>query len=156
LVEEREELERFVEENADSFTLMLKEVILIPGAILNLNIPENTTFNLQVHQCPLTPEQSKFYNEWVNDMITAGIIEQALPELIQCTPTTVIVQRAHETGGLPWEELKQQNNDQHQAAGLQPAYELPPQEIPAPMNDSAIEQELKKWRICQNFAQLCK
>jgi hypothetical protein len=59
----------------DSFALTLKEVIPILGAILNLNVPENTTFNLRVHQHPLTPEQSKFYNEQVNDMITAGIIE---------------------------------------------------------------------------------
>jgi hypothetical protein len=62
-IEEREELEQFVRENVDSFALALKEVIPIPGATLNLNIPENTTFNLRVHQRPLTPEQSKFYNE---------------------------------------------------------------------------------------------
>jgi hypothetical protein len=62
-IEEREELEQFVRENADSFALALKEVIPIPGATLNLNVPENTTFNLRVHQRPLTPEQSKFYNE---------------------------------------------------------------------------------------------
>jgi hypothetical protein len=46
LIEEREELEQFVKENADSFVLALKEVIPIPGVTLNLNVPENTTFNL--------------------------------------------------------------------------------------------------------------
>jgi len=45
-IEEREELEQFVRENTDSFALALKEVIPIPGVTLNLNIPENTTFNL--------------------------------------------------------------------------------------------------------------
>ncbi|KAG1830078.1 hypothetical protein DFJ58DRAFT_737075 [Suillus subalutaceus] len=81
-VEEREELERFITKNADCFALALKEVIPIPGVLLNLNVPENAIFNLRMHQCPLTPEQSKFYNERANDMLAAGIIEQAPPELI--------------------------------------------------------------------------
>lgn len=79
---ERKELEQLVADNADSFALTLKEVVPIPGAALNLNVPESAKFNLRMHQRPLTPEQSKFYNERVNDMLTAGIIERAPPELI--------------------------------------------------------------------------
>jgi hypothetical protein len=111
--DKRKELEQLVADNADIFALALKEVVPIPGAALNLNVPENAVFNLRMHQHPLTPEQSKFYNERANDMLTAGIIERAPPELIRCTATTVIAQRVHETGGLPWEELKQRINDQH-------------------------------------------
>jgi hypothetical protein len=78
-------------------------------------------------------------------MIVAGIIEQAPPELIRCTATTVIVQRAHKTGGLPWEELKQRINDQNQTAGLPPAYQLPPREVPPPAENETTGQGPKKW-----------
>ncbi|KIK32874.1 hypothetical protein CY34DRAFT_100619, partial [Suillus luteus UH-Slu-Lm8-n1] len=93
--DEQEELKQFIANNADCFALTLKEVIPIPGAELNLNVPENAIFNLRMHQRPLTPEQSRFYNERANEMLTAGIIERAPPELIRCTATTVIAQRAH-------------------------------------------------------------
>ncbi|KAG2742120.1 hypothetical protein P692DRAFT_20750351, partial [Suillus brevipes Sb2] len=92
---ERKELEQLVADNADSFALTLKEVVPIPGAALNLNVPENAKFNLRMHQRPLMPEQSKFYNERINDMLSADIIERAPPELIRCTATMVIAQRAH-------------------------------------------------------------
>ncbi|KAG2030204.1 hypothetical protein BDR03DRAFT_1017374 [Suillus americanus] len=60
---ERRELEQFIKDNADSFALSLQEVNIIPGAQLNLNVPEGKTFNLHTHQRPLTPEQLCFYNE---------------------------------------------------------------------------------------------
>lgn len=47
-------------------------------------------------------------------------------------------------------------NDQHRAAGLRPAYELPPREVPPPIDSETTKQGPKKWRICQNFAQLNK
>jgi hypothetical protein len=69
-------------------------------------------FNLCTHQRPLTPEQSRFYNERVEEMLKAGIIERAPPELVKCTATTVIAQKAHKTNSLSEEELKQRVNDQ--------------------------------------------
>ncbi|KAG2071467.1 hypothetical protein BDR04DRAFT_949245, partial [Suillus decipiens] len=74
-IDERNELEQFIAENADSFALTLKEVVSIPGVTLNLNVPENTMFKIWIHQRPLMPEQSKFYSKRVNDMLEAGIIE---------------------------------------------------------------------------------
>jgi hypothetical protein len=53
---ERKELEEFVASNADSFALSLKEVVPILGAAIDLNMPEHTTFNLQIHQRLLTTE----------------------------------------------------------------------------------------------------
>ncbi|KAG2059289.1 hypothetical protein BDR06DRAFT_874060, partial [Suillus hirtellus] len=99
-------------ENTDSFALSLREVNIIPGAQLNLNVPEGKTFNLCTHQRPLTPEQSHFYNEQVEEMLKAGIIDQVPPELVKCTAMTVIAQKAHEMNGLSEEELKQRVNDQ--------------------------------------------
>lgn len=43
--EELEELNEFIVRNTDVFALALKEVLPIPGAMLNLNVPSNTTFN---------------------------------------------------------------------------------------------------------------
>jgi hypothetical protein len=122
-------------DNADCFALALKEVTPIPDAELNLNVPENASFNLQVHERPLTLEQSRFYNERANEMLAAGIIERAPPELIRCTATTVIAQRAHKAGGLLWNELKQRINNQHRAVGRPPAFELLPQEVNTPMTE---------------------
>ncbi|KAG2744577.1 hypothetical protein P692DRAFT_201721621, partial [Suillus brevipes Sb2] len=79
--DEQEELKQFIADNADCFALTLKEVMPIPGAELNLNVPENATFNLRMHQRPLTPEQSKFYNERANEMLTAGIIERRVDSM---------------------------------------------------------------------------
>ncbi|KAG1756390.1 uncharacterized protein EDB91DRAFT_1241464 [Suillus paluster] len=103
---EHAELREFVRDNTDSFALALSEVTPIPGAKVNLNVPENAKFNLRIHQCPLTPEQSRFYSEQADEMLKAGVIERAPPELIKCVATTVIAQKAHETGGLPLAKLK--------------------------------------------------
>lgn len=48
--EERKELEQLVSRNADNFALTLKEVVPIPGATLNLNVPDDAMFNLRIHQ----------------------------------------------------------------------------------------------------------
>jgi hypothetical protein len=63
-------------------------------------------------------------------MVRAGIIEQAPPELIKCTATMVIAQKAHEMNGLLEEELKQRVNDQCWSTGKAPAFELPEREVP--------------------------
>ena len=66
--EELKELKEFIAEYADTFALALKEVVPIPGSELNLNVPENTTFNLRINQRPLTPEQTRFYNDRSHSM----------------------------------------------------------------------------------------
>ncbi|KAG1721296.1 hypothetical protein EDB19DRAFT_1580584, partial [Suillus lakei] len=48
--DKREELEEFIANYMDMFTLMLKEVIPIPGSAINLNVPEEVVFNLRIHQ----------------------------------------------------------------------------------------------------------
>jgi len=52
--DEGKELEQLVADNTDIFALALKKVVPIPGATLNLNVPENAVFNLQMHQHPLS------------------------------------------------------------------------------------------------------
>ncbi|KAG2119147.1 uncharacterized protein F5147DRAFT_560527, partial [Suillus discolor] len=71
--------EKLTESFADIFARSLREVILVPGAKHSLNIPEGVTFQLQVHQRALTPLQLQFLHRKIDDMLTAGIIERALP-----------------------------------------------------------------------------
>jgi hypothetical protein len=86
-------------------------------------------------------------------MLKASLVEKAPPELIKCVATTVIAQKAHETGGLPWNELKRQVNEQCDTAGMNPAFELllEQEAQPRKSKDDASTKP-RKWQICQNFA----
>lgn len=98
--DERKQAEALVASFADVFAGLLSEVLPVPGAKHTLNIPEGTTFNLRVHQRALTPPQLKFLHGRIDEMIAAGIIERAPPDLVKCTATTVLAKKAHEQGGL--------------------------------------------------------
>ncbi|KAG2063692.1 hypothetical protein BDR04DRAFT_962130, partial [Suillus decipiens] len=89
------EVKGLVAEYADIFACSLGEVIPVPGAIHRLNVPEGMTFNLQVQQRPLTPPQQQFLHGKVNEMLKAGIIEHAPPELVKCCATMVLAKKAH-------------------------------------------------------------
>lgn len=91
--DEKQQLEDFIQRNTDIFTLSLKEVKPIPDEYVNLNVPEAATFNLQIHQRPLTPDQSRFFSTHIDDMLEAGIIKHAPAELIKCAATMVIAQK---------------------------------------------------------------
>ncbi|KAG2743045.1 hypothetical protein P692DRAFT_20747746, partial [Suillus brevipes Sb2] len=60
---------------ADIFTGSLSEVIPVPGAQHQLNIPDRMMFNLRVNQRALTPPQTQFLHRRIDEMLTAGIIE---------------------------------------------------------------------------------
>ncbi|KAG2742819.1 hypothetical protein P692DRAFT_20720974, partial [Suillus brevipes Sb2] len=93
--DEREKVKELVSRYADIFACSLSEVIPVPGAIHCLNISEGITFNLRVHQRALTPPQTQFLHGKIDEMLTAGIIEKAHPELVKCCATTVLAQKAH-------------------------------------------------------------
>ncbi|KAG2739921.1 hypothetical protein P692DRAFT_201673306, partial [Suillus brevipes Sb2] len=73
--EERKKAEDLVSKYADIFAGSLSEVIPVPGAQHQLNIPDRTTFNLRVNQRALTPPQTQFLHGRIDEMLTAGIIE---------------------------------------------------------------------------------
>lgn len=148
--DERGQAEALVASFADVFAGSLSEVLPVPGAKHTLNIPEGTTFNLRVHQRALTPPQLQFLHGRIDEMLAAGIIERAPPDLIKCAATTVLAKKAHEQGGLTLEELRHRVNAQCQQDGLPPAFALPErevQEVGAPRQPEGPQ----KWRICQNF-----
>lgn len=153
--DQRSQLESFVRQRAGIFALSLTEVIPIPGAALNLNVPENANFNLRIHQRPLTPEQAKFFNARVDDMLDADMIERAPPELVKCAATTVITQKTHQSAGLSWNKLKYKINEECKSEGHEPAFEMPEREVNPPPHNSQADAP-RKWRMCQNFNQLNK
>ncbi|KAJ8585784.1 hypothetical protein M405DRAFT_744705, partial [Rhizopogon salebrosus TDB-379] len=94
-LEERGKVEDLVSRFADVFACSLSEVTQVPGIQHRLHIPEGTKFNLRVHQRALTPPQTQFLHGRIDEMLTAGIIEKAPPELVKCCATTVLAQKAH-------------------------------------------------------------
>jgi hypothetical protein len=88
-------------------------------------------------------------------MLTARIIKKAPAELVKCTVTTVIAQKAHKPTGLTCKELQQCINDQCRTAGEPPAFELPEREVD-PLQAAQPIEGPHKWCICQNFGQLNK
>ncbi|KAG2352784.1 hypothetical protein BDR07DRAFT_1497656 [Suillus spraguei] len=108
--EELKKVKALVFEYADIFACSLGEVIPVPGAIHKLNIPDGTTFNLGVHQRPLTPLQLQFLHGKVDEMLKAGIIEHAPLELVKCCANTVLAKKAHKQEGMMLEELQRAIN----------------------------------------------
>ena len=149
--EERGKVEDLVSRYADIFACSLSEVTQVPGIQHRLNIPEGTKFNLRVHQRALTPPQTQFLHSRIDEMLAAGIIEKAPPELVKCCATTVLAQKAHEQGGLTLEELQYKVNEQCTQHGQPPAFTLPEREAPSEAPPPAPIAGPQKWRICQNF-----
>ncbi|KAG1841586.1 hypothetical protein F4604DRAFT_1939409 [Suillus subluteus] len=148
--DERKQAEALVARYADIFACSLTEVIQVPGAQHRLNIPDNATFNLRVHQRALTPPQTQFLHGRIDEMLEAGIIEWAPPDAVKCCATTVLAQKTHEQKGLTLDELRHRINEQCEQEGRPPAFELPEREV---LNKPREERPVapQKWRICQNF-----
>ncbi|KIO11671.1 hypothetical protein M404DRAFT_83553, partial [Pisolithus tinctorius Marx 270] len=71
---EQKEVINLITEFADVFACSLSEVLPIPGAKVDLNILDDTTFNTTVCQHPMNPPQRQFMNKWVDQMLEAGLI----------------------------------------------------------------------------------
>ncbi|KAG2349704.1 hypothetical protein BDR05DRAFT_872250 [Suillus weaverae] len=110
--EELEQVKALIINYADIFACSLGEVLPVPGAVHQLNIPDRTTFNLQVHQRPLTPPQTQFLHGKIDEMLKAGIIEHAPPEAGKCCTNTVLAKKAHKQEGMTLEELQYSVNEQ--------------------------------------------
>jgi hypothetical protein len=72
--EQRQIILNTLEEYADCFTLSMKEVNTIPGAVHKLNIPSGATFRTKIPPRSYNPDQRTFVNTKVNEMLKAGII----------------------------------------------------------------------------------
>jgi hypothetical protein len=153
-LEEREKVKELILQYADIFVCSLSEVLPVPGAEHQLNIPQDATFHTRVHQKALTPPQTKFLHRKIDEMLMAGIIKKVPADAVKCCATTVLAQKAHEQGGLTLEELQYWVNEQCAQHGKPPAFTLPEWDIAA---EAPLEQPgPQKWHICQNFNEVNK
>lgn len=63
-----------IREFADCFTLSMKEVNVIPGAVHKLNIPEGMKLQIKVPPCSYNPVQHVYVKSKVDEMLEAGVI----------------------------------------------------------------------------------
>ena len=156
---ERSEVTKLLTEFADVFACSLSEVLLIPGASVELTIPKNMTFRTTVHQRPMNLPQRQFMSKWVDQMLDADLIEQAdIPRIKHVAPT-VLTQKAHDANkGMTLEDLQQELNRQCAEANV-------PQPFQNQTTDSHKQEQVTvaqpineppKWRVTQNFAELNK
>ena len=85
-------------------------------------------------------------------MIASGIIAPCHPSKVKAVSPTTLAQKAHDTGGLTLDEIRQLINDQLLSAGNPTAFVTPHQ----PLKPGAANKHEQKWRICQNFAEVNK
>ena len=143
-------VQQLVIEFADCFTLLMAKVIPVDNAIHRLNIPADATFSYKVRQRPLTPPQRPWFHKKLDEMLAAGIIAPCHPSKVKAVSLTTLAQKAHETGGLTLDEIRQLVNDQL-IASRNPAAFTTTTNTPCLQTDSTLEQ---KWQICQNFTEV--
>lgn len=154
---EREEITKLLTEFADVFACSLSEVLPIPGAQIDLNIPDDTTFRTTVHQRPMNPPQCQFMNKWVDQMLDADLIEHANIPRIKHVAPTVLTQKAHNTGdALTLEDLQRAVNKQCQEANIPCPFQQQNDTLDEETKEPKGPNEAPKWRVMQNFAELNK
>ncbi|CAA7271056.1 unnamed protein product [Cyclocybe aegerita] len=156
--EQRQEVLALLAEFADCFALSMSEVIAVKGAEHQLNIPDGATFKTKVNQQPLSQPQKVFYDEVIDKMLEADIIQPIPHRDVKCCGATTLAKKAHEGAGLTLEELQHRVNDNCTEAGFAPAFEhlLPPQPVQSdnPSESTVNSSPNQKWCVCQDFAEL--
>lgn len=153
-MEQRAAVEKLVAEWADVFALSISEVFPVENTVHTLDIPADATFSRKIHQKPLTLLQQQYLHARIDDMLTAGVLEQCEPGQVKCVSPTTLAQKVHEGAGLTLEELQHCINDQCIANGFEPHFQMPPWTTPMPNNEVVSSEQ--KWRICQNFREVNK
>ncbi|KIJ66665.1 hypothetical protein HYDPIDRAFT_85587, partial [Hydnomerulius pinastri MD-312] len=92
---ERTIVQGLIAQNADAFACTLSEVLQIPGAKHNLNVPPDVKFSAKLNQRPMNPPQKQFMHKWTDQMRDADMVEPAIVERIQHVAPTVLTQKTH-------------------------------------------------------------
>jgi hypothetical protein len=148
--EQCEIVQKLLEEYANCFTLSIKEVNAIPGAVHKLNIPKDATFWMKIPPRSYNPDQRAFVNGKVNKMLEAGIVHPIHPSEVRFIVQTVLVKKTHEGQGLSIKELKYKVSEQCIKNNLPGKFDIPPQPESDTHNPSKHDTPIK-WRICQDF-----
>ena len=151
------EVVKLLTEYMDIFACSLSEVLPIPGAQVNLNIPEDTTFRTTVHQRPMNPPQRQFMHRWVDQMLDANLIETAKILCIKHVAPTVLTQKVHNAnGGMTLEDLQHELNQQCLKANVPQPFQADIQNHKQERTKAKPPDEAPKWRVMQNFTELNK
>ncbi|KAF8136214.1 hypothetical protein EV363DRAFT_1158490, partial [Boletus edulis] len=127
--EDHQKAKDLIAQNVDVFMCSLSEVLLIPGAQMNLNVPADVKLNTRLGQRPLNPPQKVFLHKWTDQMIEAGMVESATIERIKHVAPTVLTQKAHDaTGGMTLDDIKRVLNEQCYQVGVSPHFSDVPTE----------------------------
>ena len=154
---ERDKVISLLTEFADVFACALSEVLPIPGAYVDLNIPEDATFHTTVHQQPMNVPQRQFMSKWIDQMHDADLIEPANIPCIKHVTPTVLTQKTHDSNeSMTLDDLHRELNKQCKHTNLAQLFEekiiLPEAEEVA----EALPSGPPKWRVTQNFVELNK
>ena len=154
---EQAKVMKLILEFADCFALSVREVTLIPGAEHRINIPPDTVFLKKIpHQKPLTDNQCIYFNDTIDILIAADIIETICPEDIKCCSPITLAQKAHERPGLSLNEIQHRVSEECIVHGMTPAHNIDAKD-PTSANSTPTKHNPAKpqtWRICQNYSAL--
>jgi Reverse transcriptase (RNA-dependent DNA polymerase) len=149
---ERRLVEDTIAEFADTYALSVSEVKHIPGAIHRLEIPEGATFNTKIRQKPMSPPQTEYFLHALDVMLDAGICEPIAAKDVKCVSPITLAAKAHSSGGMTIEELRQRLNKECANVGVKPPFIVPENAPPLPNLETADEPQ--KWRVCTNYMRL--
>ena len=99
--------------------------------------------------------QFTYFNNAIDKLITADIIETIHPEDVKCCSPITLAQKAHERPGLSLNEIQQRVNEECIAHGMAPAHNMDAK-VPTPQPRNTIQLNHRHGTICQNYSALNK
>ena len=150
--EERTVVEDLIKEFPDIFALSVSEVKHIPGATHRLEIPEGTTFNTKIKQRAMSPPQTAYFSNALDIMLEAGICAPIAAKDVKCVSPITLATKAHTSGGMTIDELRQRLNEECEHTGITPPFTGPSDAKPLPAREA--DTSPPKWRVCTNYMRL--
>lgn len=160
--DQRERVETLVSEYADIFALSLSEVLYVDWYTHKLNFDPETKFTTKINQRPVTEAQKGWFNEILDDMEKAHVIQRVPGEFIKNLSSTNLAPKDAGKTGLTRTEVLREVNAECIRNGLPPFWEEVI--LPGETNEALLEavegkapHETKtKWRVCHAFNALNK
>src|SRR6266481_1879136 len=148
-----------IREYPDIFALSLSEVFPVDFASHKLKIHADVVLPKKSYQRLMMEPQRKFFNDIIDDMETAGIIQAVPVDAIKCLNSTHLAPKDDGKNlGMTRAALLRRCNQQCQANGLPDFWEQIKWEEDADNADQELETKdegpkplPKKWQVCQAF-----
>ena len=161
--EQREQVRTLIHEYADVFALSLSEVFYVDWYKHKLNIDPNQSFPTQISQRPITDGQKEWFNNILDDMEKAHIIQKVPGDFIKNLSSTNLAPKDAGKTGLTRTEVLRQVNRECKKNGLPPFWEQiaddeasNQQAILEAAEDDNPNTPKTKWRVCHAFNALNK